>query len=67
MNISGYAKRAIFALIACVVLVYLFGMAVAAFLPGVFTPAQIHLIDVLIFVVGFCYVIWGDSWFTPKA
>ncbi len=63
MNIGNYAKRAIFALIACVLLVYLFSAAVTAFLPGVFTPTQIHFIDILIFIVGFCYIIWGETWF----
>lgn len=66
MNVSGYAKRLIYALIACVLIVYLFGQVVAAFVPGAFTPVQIHLIDICIFIIGFCYVIWGETWFTAR-
>ncbi len=65
MNISGYAKRLIYALIACVLLVFLFGQIVTAFVPGAFTAQQIHLIDICIFIIGFCYVIWGETWFKP--
>ncbi len=63
MNLSGFAKRIIFAIIFCVLAVYLFGQIVMAFVPGAFTPAQIHLVDICIFILGFCYVIWGESWF----
>jgi hypothetical protein len=63
MNLAGYAKRAIFALIACVLLVFVFGAIVNAFIPGTFSASQIRLIDILIYIVGFCYVVFGESWF----
>lgn len=59
MNLKGIAIRAIIALIMCVLLVYVFGAIVEAFVPGAFSAAQIHLIDILIYIAGFIYVIFG--------
>ena len=66
MNIGGYALRIIYAIIACVLVVFLFGALITAFLPGAFSDAQIRLIDICIWIVGFCYVVWGETWFTPR-
>ncbi len=59
MNFKGVAIRAIIAIIVCVLLVVLFSKIVTAFIPGTFTEAQISLIDWLIYVAGFLYVIFG--------
>jgi len=61
MNLKGMPVRAIIALISCVLLVWLFGLAVAAFVPNAFTAVQIKFVDALIFVAGFVYIIFG-SW-----
>ncbi len=59
MNLKGMPIRAIIALISCVLLVYLFGLAVEAFVPGAFSAAQTKFVDVLIFVAGFIYMLFG--------
>ena len=64
MDLRGIAIRAIIAIIVCVLLVFVFGAIVTAFIPGAFTAAQIHLIDILIYVAGFVYVVFGSGWFT---
>ncbi len=63
MNVSPYVKRAIYAIIACVIIVFVLNAVVKAFVPGLFTASQLSLIDTLIYILGFCYVIWGETWF----
>jgi hypothetical protein len=63
MNPSGYIKRTIYAIIACVIVVFVLNGAVAAFAPTLFTTAQLSFVDVLIFLLGLCYVIWGETLF----
>lgn len=63
MNISGYPKRIIIAILVCAILVFLLAKIVEAFLPGVFSAAQMNLIQICIWIAGFLYVIWGETWF----
>lgn len=63
MNVSAYVKRAIYALIACVIIVFVLNAVVKAFIPGLFNGSQLQLIDILIYILGFCYIIWGETWF----
>lgn len=64
MDLKGLPKRIIIAVIVCAIAVFLFGKIVAAFLPGVFTPAQINLIDICIWIAGAVYVVFGNKLFT---
>ncbi len=63
MNPASYVKRVIYAILACAIIVFVLNGAVQAFAPELLSKAQIHFIDVLIGILGLCYVVWGDSLF----
>ncbi len=67
MNISPFVRRIIIAIIVCAIVVFLIGKIVAAFLPGLFTAAQLNLIDICVWILGLLYVVFGDSWFVVKS
>ncbi len=67
MNLSAYVKRAIYAIIGAVIIVFVLNKVVEAFVPGLFTAAQLNLIDILIYIVAFLYVIFGETWFGTSA
>lgn len=63
MNISGYIFRAIIAIVVCVILVALLAAGLKAFAPTLFDAAQLGFLDLCIYALGVCYVIWGEAWF----
>lgn len=64
MNPSSILFRIFVAVVIVIIAIAILNAVIAAFATGLFSPAVVHLLDLLIVAIGVCYVIFGDRWFT---